>query len=301
MADNPYVNKVVYGDQTLIDLTGDTVSPSSLKLGSTAHNASGAQITGTADDAPKRTVAYIFNETDSYSISDYVYYENKLYKCVTAHTGIWNSAHFTETTIGNELDDKAPKAYIAVQDQVPTNPDTKIWFKTSANPQTISLYTAAEVDAKIQPSPSGSGSSGDLAYINTGSTADRAYQPNDYLVYNSQLYRVGTSAIAQGATLTPDTNIIAVTNGGLNNVKALCKPIIQTVTDAIAPSSSTTIINAPTVNGYEFQYWLNAKPSGWTGTVTLASILDQQTNVTVNSTSSSLPRFFNAYAIYYPV
>lgn len=190
---------------------------------------------------------------------------------------------------------------IEVSSTEPTDPDIKVWFKTSNSSQTVSFYTAAEVDAKTQPSPSGSGSSGDLAYINTGSTADRAYQPNDYLVYNSQLYRVGTSAIAQGATLTPDTNIIAVTNGGLNNVKALCKPIVQTVSDAVAPSSSTTVINAPTVNGYEFQYWLNAKPYGWTGTVTLASVLDQQTNVTVSGTSSSLPRFFNAYAVYYPI
>ena len=106
MAENPYVNKVIYGDQTLIDLTDDTVSPSSLKLGSTAHDASGAQITGTADDAPKRTLAYIFDSSDSYAVSDYVYYEDKLYRCIVAHSGTWNSEHFVETTIGDELNDK---------------------------------------------------------------------------------------------------------------------------------------------------------------------------------------------------
>lgn len=42
-------NKVVFGNDTLIDLTGDTVNPQSLALGATAHNASGVQITGTAD------------------------------------------------------------------------------------------------------------------------------------------------------------------------------------------------------------------------------------------------------------
>lgn len=106
MAENPYVNKVIYGNQTLIDLTDDTVSPSSLKLGSTAHDASGAQITGTADDAPKRTLAYIFDSSDSYAVSDYVYYEDKLYRCIVAHSGTWNSEHFVETTIGDELNDK---------------------------------------------------------------------------------------------------------------------------------------------------------------------------------------------------
>ena len=47
MANNPYVNKVVKEGTTLIDISSDTVSPSSLAQGYTAHDASGAQITGT--------------------------------------------------------------------------------------------------------------------------------------------------------------------------------------------------------------------------------------------------------------
>lgn len=46
MANNPYVNKVIYGGQTLIDLTSDTVSAAKLLSGETAHDKSGAQITG---------------------------------------------------------------------------------------------------------------------------------------------------------------------------------------------------------------------------------------------------------------
>lgn len=41
------INKVIYGSTTLIDLTGDTVSASHLETGYTAHDASGALITGT--------------------------------------------------------------------------------------------------------------------------------------------------------------------------------------------------------------------------------------------------------------
>lgn len=48
MATNPYKNKVVYNGQTLIDLTGDTVAADKLLQGYTAHDASGAPITGTA-------------------------------------------------------------------------------------------------------------------------------------------------------------------------------------------------------------------------------------------------------------
>lgn len=46
---NPYVNKVVYGSSTIIDLTSDTVDAAHLSRGVTAHSASGAQITGTLD------------------------------------------------------------------------------------------------------------------------------------------------------------------------------------------------------------------------------------------------------------
>ena len=43
---NQNVNKVIYGGRVLIDLTGDTVDPSKLLIGSKAHDKSGAQIEG---------------------------------------------------------------------------------------------------------------------------------------------------------------------------------------------------------------------------------------------------------------
>lgn len=39
-------NKVVYGGETLIDLTADTVTANTLLQGSTAHDKSGAVISG---------------------------------------------------------------------------------------------------------------------------------------------------------------------------------------------------------------------------------------------------------------
>lgn len=41
-------NKIVYGNDTLIDLTSDTVTADDLKLGVTAHDKSGEVITGTS-------------------------------------------------------------------------------------------------------------------------------------------------------------------------------------------------------------------------------------------------------------
>lgn len=60
MAENQSVNKVVYGGQTLIDLTADTITAGDLAVGVTAHDKSGAAITGTGtrdSDTSKDTAA----------------------------------------------------------------------------------------------------------------------------------------------------------------------------------------------------------------------------------------------------
>lgn len=46
---NQYVNKVIYGNDTLIDLTSDTIAADKLLTGYTAHDKSGAPITGSCD------------------------------------------------------------------------------------------------------------------------------------------------------------------------------------------------------------------------------------------------------------
>ena len=41
------ISKVIYGDDTLMDLTADTVTPETLAAGTTAHNAAGEMVVGT--------------------------------------------------------------------------------------------------------------------------------------------------------------------------------------------------------------------------------------------------------------
>lgn len=67
---NPKANKVIINNKTILDLTQDTVTPATLAKGVTAHDKSGAQITGTlrgydtsdatvtASDLAKDVVAY---------------------------------------------------------------------------------------------------------------------------------------------------------------------------------------------------------------------------------------------------
>ena len=48
------------------------------------------------------SIAPIFDATETYAIDDCVMYQDKLYKCTTAHTGAWDATHFTPTTAVSE-------------------------------------------------------------------------------------------------------------------------------------------------------------------------------------------------------
>lgn len=50
MANNPYVNKVVYGNQTLIDISDTTATADKILQGYTAYGADGSKLTGTIVD-----------------------------------------------------------------------------------------------------------------------------------------------------------------------------------------------------------------------------------------------------------
>lgn len=52
------VNKVIYGSDTLIDLTSDTVTPETLRYGYTAHNKAGELIIGTCKQIYEEPIAY---------------------------------------------------------------------------------------------------------------------------------------------------------------------------------------------------------------------------------------------------
>lgn len=59
MASNPNYSKIIYGNQTLIDLTSDNVTADKVLSGYTCHDKSGAQITGTAGAYVQGTTLFI--------------------------------------------------------------------------------------------------------------------------------------------------------------------------------------------------------------------------------------------------
>lgn len=63
------VNKVTYGGETLIDLTGDTVTADTLAKGVTAHDASGAEIIGTMVASAQKVMTGTYNGLGYTSVS----------------------------------------------------------------------------------------------------------------------------------------------------------------------------------------------------------------------------------------
>ena len=56
------------------------------------------------DPANMDVIAPTFSASDSYSVGDYVIYEDTMYKCITNHSGAWDATDFRETTVAEELE-----------------------------------------------------------------------------------------------------------------------------------------------------------------------------------------------------
>lgn len=132
MAENPYVNKVEYGSDTLIDLTADTVTPQTLLEGATAHDRSGAPISGAVAVAPPSTTTPAMDGTASvgtetaYARGDHVHpRDTSKQDALTAGTGINISNNVISTTGDSSL------------------------FVATYNVTTFSEITAAYQDGKV--------------------------------------------------------------------------------------------------------------------------------------------------------
>lgn len=62
------VNKVEYNGKTLIDLTGDTVTATTLVSGATAHNKKGEKITGSVVVKSEQTKSFEATANGTYTI-----------------------------------------------------------------------------------------------------------------------------------------------------------------------------------------------------------------------------------------
>lgn len=83
--------------------------------------------------------------------------------------------------------------------------------KVIANP-TLAGTEAALSGIQIGNTKYNMGSQSNIATVETGTTATKAYVAGEYVVVGGQLYRV-TAAIASGGTFTPGTNVSATSVG----------------------------------------------------------------------------------------
>lgn len=101
------INKVIYGDETLIDLTEDTVNSDVLAKGVTAHRRDGVVIEGELD--LEGMIADEYDSTATYSVGDYALYEGVLYQRISdiSTPEEWNTEHWEAVTVTDELKKKA--------------------------------------------------------------------------------------------------------------------------------------------------------------------------------------------------
>lgn len=71
MASNPYVNKVIYGNDTVMDITDTTAEEADVVSGKTFYKKSGARATGTADYySPNDTAETAIDDADYFPYYD---------------------------------------------------------------------------------------------------------------------------------------------------------------------------------------------------------------------------------------
>lgn len=92
-----HANKVIFGGKTLIDLTGDSVTPEKLLAGTKAHDKSGATITGTC--------AFDVDSTDATVTEAEVLIGKTFYARGSKHTGAMPDNAGTKGTIST-VDEK---------------------------------------------------------------------------------------------------------------------------------------------------------------------------------------------------
>lgn len=100
---NQYVNKVIYGGNTLIDLTGDDVSASDVLSGKKFHLPSGAQGTGTCD--------FDADTSDATAVAAEILLGKTAYKNGSKLTGTMPNNGGTDVTVSTVAGATIPQGY----------------------------------------------------------------------------------------------------------------------------------------------------------------------------------------------
>lgn len=124
----------------------------------------------------------------------------------------------------------------------PNTTNTSDWQLISNNSSLISTVQGYKNDAAASASAAAASAGlvvSAVAPVESTSTASKTYPSGDFFIYDGSLY-IATASIAQGATITPDTNCedipggisvyVAQLNGDVADLKAAIAPIYTALT-----------------------------------------------------------------------
>ena len=156
-------NKVIYGEEVLIDLTEDTIIPEKLAYGLTAHDASGQTIVGTLKTIPLDPIEYDYNI--GYITNGAWVYENP----TRTYTDFYNaiSGHRYIISLGGNVGSRFRSMFTTTDVRTVTSgrvTGTKIVDKNNPSAYDMIGYTA-EDDGYILVAKDNVGKSGVFSYV----------------------------------------------------------------------------------------------------------------------------------------
>ena len=252
MATNPYVNKVIYGDQTVIDLTMDTLTASNLSAGVTGHDRSGAPIVGTAN-------YYSPSDTAETTIDDADYFPYYDTSATAKRKSLWSNIKSVLKTyfVSLFVDEKTKAQYDALPSADKNNPD-KVYYVPDYEDTSktwVRLDDSTTANDKVWSSSKIATELGGVAEIDdTTTSATKAWSSNKIQTeINSKLaYSENdtTGTIIDDADFVPyyDYSESARQKITFANVKAKLKSYFDTLYAAISHTHTTSdITNFPTL------------------------------------------------------
>lgn len=202
MANNPNVNKVIYGNQTVMDITDTTAEEGDVVSGKTFYKASGARSTGSAV-IPDISNCYQTTDTAETTIADNDYFPFYDTSATAKRKTLWSTiAAKIKALVDPVRVTLTKQQYDALSSTEKNNPD-KVYYVTD--------YDAAKTYVKLDDSStsldkvwSSSKVSGELSTVATSSTLGRVKIGSNMSISNAVInpsnITYGTSALTSGSS-----------------------------------------------------------------------------------------------------
>lgn len=221
----------------------------------------------------------------AWALGEYCRYDSAVYRCTTAITipEVWDSTHWQETTIGEELKNITDITGDGDLDSGFTASDltgAANELKDITGDGSLTGFTATDLTGAANELKNTLNSvemdvgylKSDIGIVEDTDTAQHTITAGQYVIWKGQLYTAST-AIPAGTTLS-GTNLTAVGSGGLNNLMAtkrgfkIVRNYLSTTGTTIAAHSGVgKNISVTVPTGYKFVGHLSVWATGTIGVI----------------------------------